>query len=77
MFYLYLLAKGTDQICVSLKKYTKDEYTRGSADINGIEGFRKYAKERLLRYHGINPQNFLYYLKETEFRFNHRKLKQQ
>jgi transposase len=34
-----------------------------------IEGSWGYAKVRLLRYHGISPQNFLYYLKEIEIRF--------
>lgn len=29
-----------------------DEYLRGPASINGIEGFWAYAKERLLRHHG-------------------------
>ena len=53
------------------------EYKRGAASINGIEGFWGYAKERLLRYHGVSPANFLYYLKEIEFRFNHRTLNQQ
>ncbi len=55
----------------------KGEYVNRSAGINGIEGFWGYAKERLLRYHGVSPQNFLNYLKEIEFRFNHRKLNQQ
>jgi transposase len=41
--------------------------------INGIENFWGYAKTRLRRYHGLNRKYFLYYLKEMEFRFNHRK----
>lgn len=41
--------------------------------INGIEGFWSYAKERLLKYHGVSKQNFILYLKELEFRFNNRK----
>src|SRR5699024_10990122 len=52
------------------------EYKRGAASINGIEGFWGYAKERLLRYHGVSPANCLYYLKEIEFPFNHRTLNQ-
>lgn len=51
-----------------------NEYKRGSVSINGIEGFWAYAKERLLKHHGISPKNFLYYLKEIEFRFNQRQL---
>ena len=54
--------------------HDEDEYRDGDAYINGIEGFWAYAKERLLRYHGVSPDNFLSYLKEIEFRFNHRDL---
>jgi len=50
------------------------EYVRGNASINGIEGFWAYAKERILRVHGVSPDHFLLYLKEMEFRFNHRAL---
>jgi transposase len=50
------------------------EYVRGTATINGIEGFWAYAKERLLRHHGVSPDHFLLYLKEMEYRFNHRSL---
>ena len=50
------------------------EYKRGKATINGIEGFWGYAKERLLKHHGVSPENFLNYLKEKEYRFNHRHL---
>jgi len=57
--------------------HSEAEYARGAASINGIEGFWGYAKERLLRYHGVSPKNFLYYLKEIEYRFNHRRLNQQ
>jgi len=37
--------------------------------INGIEGFWSYAKERLLKFHGVSKDNFIYYLKELEFRY--------
>lgn len=40
--------------------------------INGIEGFWSYAKERFHKYHGINRENYLPYVKEMEVRFNHR-----
>lgn len=42
--------------------------------INGIEGFWGYMKERLLKYHGVKRGNLIDYVKEIEFRFNHRKL---
>jgi transposase len=41
--------------------------------INGLEGFWSFAKERLLKYHGISKNNFHLYLKEMEFRYNYRK----
>jgi len=40
--------------------------------INGIENFWGYAKTKLKRYYGISRSQFLLYLKEMEFRFNHR-----
>jgi transposase len=40
--------------------------------INGIEGFWSYAKERLLKFHGVSKDNFIYYLKELKFRYNFR-----
>jgi transposase len=40
--------------------------------IDGIEGFWSYAKERLLRFHGVSKANFGCLLKELEFRYNFR-----
>ena len=42
--------------------------------INGIEGFWGYLKERLLKHHGIARNNLIFYVKESEFRFNNRHL---
>jgi len=39
---------------------------------NGIENFWGYAKTKLKRYYGIPRTQCLLYLKEMEFRFNHR-----
>jgi transposase len=47
-------------------------FANGRVYINGIEGFWGYAKERLLRFHGVSRENFAYYLKELEFRYNNR-----
>jgi transposase len=47
-------------------------FSNGRVHIKGIEGFWSYAKERLLRYHGVGKENFGYYLKELEFRSNNR-----
>jgi transposase-like protein len=40
--------------------------------INGIENFWGFAKTKLRRYYGVNRSRFFLYLKEMEFRFNHR-----
>ena len=40
--------------------------------INGIENFWSFAKNKLKRYYGINRKYFYLFLKEMEFRFNHR-----
>lgn len=49
-----------------------DEYVRDDAHINGIEGFWSYAKTWLYHYRGVPKRYFHLYLKEIEFRFNHR-----
>ena len=46
------------------------KFVNGKVYINGIEGFWSYAKERLLKFHGVSKDNFIYYLKELEFRYN-------
>ena len=53
-------------------RHDKDEFAKSKNHINGIEGFWSYAKERFHKYHGINRKNYPLYLKEMEFRFNHR-----
>ena len=40
--------------------------------INGLEGFWAYAKERLIKHHGVSKERFPLHLKEMEFRYNHR-----
>ena len=54
--------------------HSKDEFVRGSSHINGIEGFWGYAKNRLSKFKGMHKNNFYLHLKESEFRFNYRKL---
>jgi transposase len=41
--------------------------------INGIEGFWSFAKHILYNYRGVSKYHFPMYLKEVEYRFNHRK----
>lgn len=45
---------------------------RGRDHINGIEGFWSYAKHWLYQYRGVPQHHFPLYLKEVEWRFNHR-----
>ena len=47
-------------------------FANGKVYINGIEGFWSYAKGKLMKYHGLTPKYFPYYLKELEYRYNHR-----
>ena len=52
---------------------TKDKgVPQGRDHINGIEGFRSYAKNWLYMYRGVPKKFFHLYLAETSFRFNHR-----
>ena len=53
-------------------RHDKDKFSDGRNHINGIEGFWSFAKERFHKYHGIKKNNYPMYLKEMEFRFNHR-----
>ena len=53
-------------------RHDKDEFAKEKNHINGLEGFWSFAKERFHKYHGINKKNYPFYLKEMEFRFNHR-----
>jgi transposase len=47
-------------------------FVNGKVYINGIEGFWSFAKERLMKHHGISKEKFLYYIKEMEWRYNNR-----
>ncbi len=48
-------------------------FSQGRVYINGLEGFWSWAKERLIKHHGVAPRTFPLYLKELEFRYNNRK----
>lgn len=45
---------------------------KGRAHLNGLEGFWSYAKHWLYQYRGVPRRYFHLYLKEIEWRFNHR-----
>jgi transposase-like protein len=53
--------------------HSANEFARGEHHINGIESFWSYAKRRLQKFNGISAATFYLHLKETEFRFNHRR----
>jgi len=40
--------------------------------IDGTKGFWSFVKPRLMKYNGIRPDRFPLYLKELQFRYNHR-----
>lgn len=45
---------------------------KGRNHLNGIEGFWSFAKNWLYQYRGVPKHHFHLYLKEIEYRFNHR-----
>ena len=51
-----------------------NEFVKGSRYVNGIESFLSDSKHRLVQFHGVRRDKFDLYLKQTEFRFNHRHL---
>ena len=53
--------------------HSENEFARGRRHINGIESFWSYAKTRLARKRGIRLEKFGEHLKETEWRWNHRR----
>ena len=50
----------------------KRHFSSGRVYINGLEGFWGYAKERIIKFHGVSKEKFPLYLKEMEFRYNNR-----
>jgi transposase len=53
-------------------KHTENEFAVGDKHINGIESFWSWTKHRLNKYHGLTKRQFVEYLLESEYRFNHR-----
>ncbi|OYD16604.1 hypothetical protein CH333_03030 [candidate division WOR-3 bacterium JGI_Cruoil_03_44_89] len=68
--------KSYDSLMFCGYRHLKVDHTKrfssGKVYINGLEGFWSYAKERLIKHHGVSKKNFLFYLKEMEFRYNNR-----
>jgi len=57
-------------LCV---EHSDDQFVDGRSHINGIESFWAFAKHRLIKFKGVPRYTFYLHLKETEFRFNHRR----
>ena len=53
--------------------HSANEFARGKCHVNGIECFWSFAKRRLSKFNGMNSSTFTLHLKESEFRFNHKK----
>ena len=53
--------------------HARDEFTKGTVHINGIEGFWGLVKVRLTKFKGLPRHTFHLHLKETEWRYNHRR----
>ena len=47
-------------------------FAKGDVYINGIEGFWSFAKENMVKHHGVSPGKFLLYIKEMEWRYNNK-----
>jgi len=63
------LSRFGKHLCIDhAKEFRHQRYNH----INGIEGFWSYAKKFLMKYNGVSKKNFPLYLKEIEWRFNHR-----
>lgn len=56
-------------------EHNKVQYSKGNIHINGMENFWSWAKEHLFKYRGVFRKNLFYYLKEMEWKFNHRALR--
>jgi transposase len=54
-------------------EHGKNQFVKGKSHINGIESFWGYAKRRISKFNGVPSDTFYLHLKESEFRFNHRR----
>ena len=68
--------KGYNALDISEFKHMRINHSKLFADkrnhINGIENFWNQAKRHMRKFNGIPKDNFVLYLKECEWRFNHK-----
>lgn len=50
----------------------KRRFSSWKVYINGLEGFWSFAKERIIKFHGVSKEKFPLYLKKMEFQYNNR-----
>lgn len=55
-------------------EHGKEQYARGNVHVNGMENFWSWTKEQMFKFHGVFRRNLFCYLKEMEWKFNHRNL---
>jgi len=53
--------------------HSENEFARGKNHVNGIESFWSYTKRRLTKFNGVRKENFVLHLKESEYRWNHKR----
>lgn len=70
-FYKGLVYKGYIHRFV---EHGKEQYASGKVHVNGMENFWSWTKEQMFKFHGVFRRNLFYYLKEMEWKFNHRHL---
>jgi len=47
-------------------------FRREDVPMSGMDGFLSYAEKKMMKFHGGSKEKFPLYLKEMEFRYNHR-----
>ena len=53
--------------------HSANKFAHGETHTNSIENFWGYCKQRLSKFNGLCKHNFHLYIRECEYRFNHRK----
>ena len=67
-----LLEDSADEVYYKeLEKFLLSWHLSNSGGSSFIKSFWQYFEEFMLRFNGINSDNFIYYLKEAEYKFNY------